>query len=132
MALSESALKKLHRDEIISLALDYQSKFDSTLAGIKNKLSDLKKDYEQLRSDLSINKLLNTKLKKKVVTQERKIWNNSQCYRREYLELSGIPETIKNKDLERTVLSIFERLDVSSFLFHNHINSHYCYNNHES
>ena len=73
MALSESALKKLHRDEIISLALDYQSKFDSTLAGIKNKLSDLKKDYEQLRSDLSINKLLNTKLKKKVVTQERKI-----------------------------------------------------------
>ena len=51
MALSEYALKKLHRDEIISLALDYQSKFDSSLAGIKNKLSDLKKDYEQLRSD---------------------------------------------------------------------------------
>ena len=51
MALSESALKKLHNNEIISLALDYQSKFDTSLAGIKNKLSDLKKDFEQLRSD---------------------------------------------------------------------------------
>ena len=70
MALSESALKKLHRNEIISLALDYQSKLDSTLAGIRNKLSDLKKDFEQLRSDLSINKLLNTKIKEKVVTLE--------------------------------------------------------------
>ena len=70
MALSESALKKLHRNEIISLALDYQSKLDSTLTGIRNKLSDLKKDFEQLRSDLSINKLLNTKIKEKVVTLE--------------------------------------------------------------
>ena len=53
MALSESALKKLHKDEIINLALDYQSKFDSMLAGIRNELSDLKKYFEQLRSDLS-------------------------------------------------------------------------------
>ena len=45
MALSESALKNLHKDEIISLALDYQNKFDSTLAGIRNELSDLKKRF---------------------------------------------------------------------------------------
>ena len=34
MGLSDAALKKLSKDEIIDLALDYQSKFDSTLAGI--------------------------------------------------------------------------------------------------
>ena len=112
MALSESALKKLHKDEIINLALDYQNKFDSTLAGIRNELSDLKKDFEQLRSDLSITKLVNTKLKEKVVSLERQTWSNSQYSRRECLELSGIPETIENKDLEGTVLSIFEKLDV--------------------
>ena len=77
MALSESALKKLHKDEIINLALDYQSKFDSTLAGIRNELSDLKEDFEQLRSDLSVTKLVNTKLKEKVVCLERQTWNNS-------------------------------------------------------
>ena len=43
MALSESALKKLHKDEIINLALDCQNKFDSTLTGIRNELSDIKK-----------------------------------------------------------------------------------------
>ena len=66
MALSESALKKLHKDEIISLALDYQSKFDISLAGIKNELSDLKKDFEHLRSDLSITKLVTLSLRKKL------------------------------------------------------------------
>ena len=72
----------------------------------------LKKDFEQLRSDLSITKLVNTKLKEKVVSLERQTWSNSQYSRRECLELSGIPETIENKDLEGTVLGIFEKLDV--------------------
>ena len=112
MALSESALKKLHNDEIINLALDYQSKFDSTLAGIRNELSDLKKDFEQLRSDLSVTKMVNTKLKEKVVSLERQTWSNSQYSRRECLEPSGIPETIENKDLEGTVLGIFKKLNV--------------------
>ena len=66
MALTESALKKLHKNEITNLTLDYQSKFDSTLAGIRNELSDLKKDLVQLKSDLSITKLVNTKLKEKL------------------------------------------------------------------
>ena len=112
MALSESALKKLHKDEIINLALDYQNKFDSTLPGIRNELSDLKKDFEQLRSDFSITNLVNTKLKEKVVSLERQTWSNSQYSRRECLELSGIPETVENKDLEGTELGIFEKLDV--------------------
>ena len=76
MALSGSALKKLHKDEIISLALNYQSKFDTSLAVIKNELSDLKKDFGQLRSDLLITKLVNTKPIEKVVS--RQTWSNSQ------------------------------------------------------
>ena len=72
MALSESTLKKLHKNEIINFVLDYQSKFDSRLAAFRNEISDLKKkDFEQLRSDLSITKLLNTQLKEKVVSLER-------------------------------------------------------------
>ena len=78
MTRSESALKKMHKDEIINLALDYQSEFDSTLAGIRNKLFDLKKDFEQLRSDLLNTKLVNSKLKEKVVSPERQKWSNSQ------------------------------------------------------
>ena len=35
----------LHKYEITSIALDYHSKFDTSLAGIKNELSDLKKKF---------------------------------------------------------------------------------------
>ena len=66
MTLSESALKTLHRDEIVSFALDCQSKFDTSLVGIKNELSDLKKDFEHLRSDLSITKLVILSSRKKL------------------------------------------------------------------
>ena len=72
----------------------------------------LKKDFEQLTSDFSITNLVNTKLKEKVVSLERQTWSNSQYSRRECLEHSGIPETIENKDLEGTMLGIFEKLDV--------------------
>ena len=56
MALFESALKNLPKDEIINLALDFENKFDSTLAGIRNELSDLKK---KLSSSDQICRLLN-------------------------------------------------------------------------
>ena len=50
MAIFESARKKLNKHEIISLALDYQSKFDTTVAAIRNELSDFKKDFAQIWS----------------------------------------------------------------------------------
>ena len=37
MSLPESVLKKLSKNEIIALALEYQSKFDSTLTNMKKK-----------------------------------------------------------------------------------------------
>ena len=54
MALSEAASKKLSKGEITSLALDYQREFNSTLTGTRNELSDLKKHFEKLSSDLPV------------------------------------------------------------------------------
>ena len=102
MALSETALKKLSKDEIINLALDYQSKFDSTLAGMRNELSDLKQDFENLGSDLSVARQVNSVLREMVTSLER-----------ECLELTGIPETNGNNTLENTVLKIFGKLEVN-------------------
>ena len=106
MALSEAALKKLSKNEIINLALDYQIKFNSTLAGIRNELSDLKKYFEKLYSDLSVAWQINSVLRERVTSLER------QCSRRECLELTGIPETSGNNTLESTVFEIFEKLEV--------------------
>ena len=42
MPLSESALKKLSKHEVITLALEYQNNSDSALANINKEISDLK------------------------------------------------------------------------------------------
>ena len=65
MSLNETALKQLGKEQIIKLALEYQSKLDSTLSSIndiKMGLSELRKYYENLESDVIITKQVNTKL----------------------------------------------------------------------
>ena len=41
MALNEAAVRKLGKEEIIKLALKYQSKFESTLSSINDIKTDL-------------------------------------------------------------------------------------------
>ena len=112
MALSEAALKKLSKYEIVSLALDCQNKFDSTLTSIRKELSDLKKVFEKLGSDLFVARQVNLVLRERVTSLERPCWSSSQYSRRECLELTGIPETSDNNALESTVLKIFERMEL--------------------
>ena len=42
---------------------------------------------------------------------ERKCWENGQYSRRECKEISGIPQSIKQIDLERPVLNVFDKKD---------------------
>ena len=76
MALTEAALKKLFKDEIVSLGLDYQNKFDFTLASIRNDLTE--KCFEKLGSDMSVVRQVNSVLRERVTSLERQCWSNSQ------------------------------------------------------
>ena len=49
MSLSETVLKKLSKDEVIALALDYQKNFDSTLTNINKEISDLRQKHEKMQ-----------------------------------------------------------------------------------
>ena len=69
MSLSEAALKKHSKDEVINLLLDYQNKFETTLTrmntdllGLRQDLSDLKKNYIKLESELTVARQVNNKL----------------------------------------------------------------------
>ena len=100
MALYEDALRKLGKEEIIKLALVYQSRFESTLSSIndiKTRLSELRKYYEKLEPDVIIRKQVNTKLYDKMKFLERQWWTNEQYSRRECLEISGVPESVSVK-----------------------------------
>ena len=52
MSLTEAALKKMSKDEVIELTLECQAKFNSTIASI----ADLKSEFRRLESELSISR----------------------------------------------------------------------------
>ena len=80
--------------------------------GISNELSDLKKDFEKLSSDLSVARQVNLVLRERVTSLECQCWSISQYSRIECLELTGIPKINDNNALESIVLKIFEKLEV--------------------
>ena len=53
MTLTEAALKKMSKDGIITLALEYQDKFNLTLANINKNIGKLKYKCERLESEFS-------------------------------------------------------------------------------
>ena len=48
MSLSEAALRKLTKDEVIALILEYQEKFDNTLSNISKDLSELCNNFKNI------------------------------------------------------------------------------------
>ena len=108
MSISEAALRKITKDEVIALTLEYQAKFDNTLSNINKVLSELCNDFKKIESELSVSKNVNSKLHEQVVALERQCWGNSQFSRRECLEIIGVPDSISNDYLEETTLKIFE------------------------
>ena len=70
MSLLETTLRKCSKDEVFHLLLDYQNKFDITLARMNTDLSDLIQDLSDLmqnyikpQSQVSITRQVNDKLK---------------------------------------------------------------------
>ena len=62
MSLSDVALTKLTKDEVIALTLEYQTKFDNTLSNINKELSKLRNDFKKIESELFVSKNVNNKL----------------------------------------------------------------------
>ena len=47
MSHSEVELRKLTKDEVIALTLEYQTNFDNTLSNIETELSQLRNDFKK-------------------------------------------------------------------------------------
>ena len=96
MTLPEKALRKLTKDELDNLSLEYRSKFNSTLANIDKDMGELRNDFKKLEADLVISRAVNTKLRDRIISLEHQCWSNSQYSRRECLEITGLPNNINN------------------------------------
>ena len=111
MAHTIASLEKLGKSDLERLVMDYQNKFDTVLNNINSELLDLKNKFTKLESDLEISRNINNKLVEQVTRLELKCWENEQYSRRECIEISGIPQSIEQIDLERTLLNVFDKID---------------------
>ena len=97
----------------ITLVLDYQDNFNSTLANISKYIGELKYKFEKLESELAVFKSVNSNLCKKITILGRECCANNQYSKQECLKMSGILENIENKDLENLILQILEKIDTN-------------------
>ena len=97
---------------MIALNLEYQAKFGITSSNINKELSELRNDFKKIESELSVSKNVNSKLHERVVALER-LSGNNQYSRSECLEITGVPDSVSNVDLEKTTIKIFDKLDVA-------------------
>ena len=108
MRYTESAMSKLNKDDlVIRVALDVQNNQNSILSDTNNELSELRKKYNKLKSDLKVSKSVTEAMKNQIVVLESKYWSNEQYSRRERLEISGIPSDTEAGKLKEMVLKIF-------------------------
>ena len=119
MAHNEASLMKLNKENLVRITLDYQGKFNNILDDLKKDISDLKSDlsglksnFSKLEADIQVSRNVNSKLPERLLTMERRCYANEQYSRTECLEISGIPESLADKDLESKVLEILEEIDV--------------------
>ena len=82
------------------------------LSDMKNELSELRKNYNNLKADLKVSKSVTEAMKNHIIVLERKCWSNEQYCRRECLEISGIPSNTEAGKLGKTLLKVFEKVDV--------------------
>ena len=106
MPMSLNALKKLTKEELSNMVIDYQNKFDNMLSNIEAELTFLRDRFTKIESQLLVTRGVNNNLVKQNRILERKCAANEQYSRRECLEISGIPDSIPNNNLEETVLKI--------------------------
>ena len=95
MTHSLSSLIKLTTEELANVVLDYQHKFDNSLGFINSELLELKSKFTKIKSDLAISRKVNVKLMERIMVTERKCLANEQYSRRECLEISAIPESVR-------------------------------------
>ena len=107
---TEDSLDKMLKKDLINIVLSLQSEKDSATTKILEEVRALNNKFINLESQLLVTKNVNTLLQERVIDLERQCWANAQYSRRECLEVSGIPDNVKQNDLEDKVLTIFKKV----------------------
>ena len=99
-ALTEESVNKLNKPDLVALVVGLQSKMDSVNSDLVAELRKMREGFDQMKSDLSVTKKVNTLLSERLQTIKKQGWANAQYSRRDCLKISGIPSSVSDNDLE--------------------------------
>ena len=118
-ALTEESLNKLSKKDLVALAVNLQDKMETMKSNLNEKVSNLTEEvqklntnFELLKSDFSATMIQNNSLNERLIALERQCWANAQYSRRECLEITGIPSSVSDKDLEEVVCKAIAKAGV--------------------
>ena len=92
--------------------MEVQQQSNETISELTDEINLLKENYKKLESDISVSKNVSSLLTDQMNNFERQCWVNAQYWRCECLEVVAIPSSVKIKDLEGKVCSVFNRIGV--------------------
>ena len=103
----------LTKEELSNMVIDYQNKSDNMLSNTNAEFTSLRGRFTKMESQLLVKRRVNDNLVKQNRILKRKRATNEQYSRRECLEISRFPDSIRNNNLEETVLKIFNETGVT-------------------
>ena len=106
-------MKSYHKQQLIKLFLKVQQLPNETISKLTDEIKLLKENYKKLESDILVSKTVSSLLTDQMNNVERPCWANAQYSRCECLEVVRIPSSVKIKDLEGKVCSVFNRIGVA-------------------
>ena len=89
---TEDTLRAFSKTQLIDLFLKMQDQANSTIDSLMVEMIDLKSSFNRLESDVQTVKTVNNNLLKQLENTERQCWANAQYWRRECVEVIGIPK----------------------------------------
>ena len=72
-ALTEESLNKLNNPDLVALVVNLQSKMDSVNSDLVAELRKMREGFDQMKSDLSVTKKVNTLLSERLQTIEETV-----------------------------------------------------------
>ena len=110
---TEESLKSYNKQQLMKLFLEVQQQSNENISKLTDEIKLLKENYKKLESDISVSRTVSSLLTDQMNNVERQCWANAQYSRRECLEVVGIPSSVKIKDLEGKLSSVFSRIGVA-------------------
>ena len=112
MVYTESELNQMKKPDLIKLVIEYQS-MHKQLDELSQKIMNLEDKVDEMQALNLVSTNTSSLLVKRVKSLEADLLKSQQYSRRECIDVSGIPSTVKDEDIEGEVCRILDNVGIS-------------------